>query len=302
MFGKIAEAFEVTGLDPVSKFVLVAMANRASRAGECWASSLLVADTGYSLATIKRARERLAAIGAIVDTGKRRGRTGRAVVWQVLPNGVALTPLEAGCNGVALIGNGVTLHGNGVTLIPDPVHDPVTNPSPGALRAREGDSSEVTDAQREAVTLDFQGGTLARLTMTADGRCVTLDARKRNGDKAIAKAQREDECWECQHAVQIGDSIFFDPENGRVRHQVCRESFDNLDKVYHDVMYVDRVDACCHLCGERFKRDDMVSRYFEADDRDRLIPNPDAPLMHVKCDRRADAYIRKQLAIERTDG
>lgn len=56
----IRAAFEVTGIDPTAKFVLVAIANRANADGRAWPSAAaLAADTGLHRASIFRAIDTL---------------------------------------------------------------------------------------------------------------------------------------------------------------------------------------------------------------------------------------------------
>jgi hypothetical protein len=260
MFGKIADAFEVEGLDPAARLVLVAMANRASRAGECWASgALLSADTGYSLRTIEETRRRLAADGLIVDTGKRRGRTGRAVVFAVLPNAATTALLQGAANAATDAANAATDAGNAAAVADDPVHDPIKNPSPGALRAREGVSEG--GHPREAVALAYQGEPWG-LYVNERGRCLETAKNERRGRKAIAAAKTEQQCDSCERDV-LGQAIYFDPETGRVEHQTCSDEHSTIAGL---IGAVHRIGAgvhdgsTCRHCGERFKRGDLVDR------------------------------------------
>jgi DNA-binding transcriptional regulator YhcF (GntR family) len=70
--------------------VLIHLANRANEDGEAWPSvASLAADTGLPARTIERARAELIAAGYIADTRKRRGATGRVVVFEVLTSNAA---------------------------------------------------------------------------------------------------------------------------------------------------------------------------------------------------------------------
>ena len=63
--------------------------------GKAWPSiAELVAITHLADSTVRRALERLDAVGLIVDTGERTGSTGRVKVWQLGPATAVIRSLE----------------------------------------------------------------------------------------------------------------------------------------------------------------------------------------------------------------
>lgn len=69
---------------PSAKLVLLALADRADDASECYPSvERLEIDTGLNRKTIIKATRELELAGAVVDTGKRKGATQRVKVYQL---------------------------------------------------------------------------------------------------------------------------------------------------------------------------------------------------------------------------
>lgn len=85
---------------PTLKFVLVTMGNYANEDWETWRRvDVLAADTDLNKRTILRALDRLQALDLVADTGTRKGRTKRVVVYRLnganpsLSNGANPSPL-----------------------------------------------------------------------------------------------------------------------------------------------------------------------------------------------------------------
>ena len=78
----IRAAFEVTGVGPTAKFVLIAIANRANSEGRTWPSqAVLAVDTELSRRTVQNAIETLVKAGFVEVIH----RNGRPNVYNVLP-------------------------------------------------------------------------------------------------------------------------------------------------------------------------------------------------------------------------
>jgi DNA-binding MarR family transcriptional regulator len=79
-------------LSPTQRLTLISLASVADAHGESSHPGIgyLAETTGASDRTVQRSLEALVAAGLIEDTGERRGRTGRVVVWRMLlPEGTA---------------------------------------------------------------------------------------------------------------------------------------------------------------------------------------------------------------------
>lgn len=67
------------------KLVLLSLADRAGEDHECYPSSeRLALDTCLNLKTVKTAIKRLKELGLVEDTGRRRGQSGRVVVYRLI--------------------------------------------------------------------------------------------------------------------------------------------------------------------------------------------------------------------------
>lgn len=70
--------------NPSAKLVLLALSNRACDLGECFPSvQRLEIDTGLNRKTIIKAIQELELLGAVIDSGKRKGATQRVKVYRV---------------------------------------------------------------------------------------------------------------------------------------------------------------------------------------------------------------------------
>ena len=77
-------AWRIQASSPSIKLVLLALADRADDAGECYPSvERLEADTGLNRKTIIKATRELEKTGAVIDTKKRKGATQRVKVYRL---------------------------------------------------------------------------------------------------------------------------------------------------------------------------------------------------------------------------
>jgi hypothetical protein len=252
MWVKVEAAFQVAGEigDAAAALVLLAYANRSSRAGEAWPSTAsLRADTGMSSRSIDRARAVLVERGHLVDTGRRRGATGRVIVYDVLPNSADVAQLGAGETAQDRQVIAPNLQGNSVNLTHGTSKGTPQKPTPPArASAREvGGLCEIDPA-----------------VQAWHDRVVIKNVRK-DGERAFAAARHEGTCAEdCDHpSVNLGDAIYHDAETGSTRHQSCRFD-DDAHRLLLDPRMNDRAGVAaehlgpCGTCGEVIERGDAV--------------------------------------------
>lgn len=78
-------AWSQTGIKSSAKLVLLSMADRAGEAHECYPSiGRLCQDTCLDRKTVISSLRALCKCGLIADTGKKTGRTGQVIIYQLI--------------------------------------------------------------------------------------------------------------------------------------------------------------------------------------------------------------------------
>lgn len=82
--------------NPSAKLVLLALSSRACEQGECFPSiQRLEIDTGLNRKTIIKAIQELELLGAVIDSGKRKGATQRVKVYRVNTDAETVPEVES---------------------------------------------------------------------------------------------------------------------------------------------------------------------------------------------------------------
>lgn len=172
----ISWAFQQT-MSPTCKLVLVALANRANDAGECWPSvGTLTDETGLSERAVQNALAALEACGAI----DRRERRGTSTVFRCTMKAVEppqqmhprtkCTPAADAGRGARAAGEGVQeVRGGGAPAAPKPLLNPKREPTlnPQSARATSGGDF---DAFWEAYPRKVSKGAARRAWAAAVGK------------------------------------------------------------------------------------------------------------------------------------